>query len=109
MREGWIAMPDRGIDNLINRTTWLKFQDDDAGYLAWQAANPNHYVINAQRNLNPYNLVLHRATCATISGDPGPWTGEYVKICGGRTALDYFAQGNARACGTCHPNSSLDA
>jgi predicted nuclease with RNAse H fold len=111
IREGWIAMPNRAIDNLINRTTWLKFQDDDAGYVAWQAANPGLYVINAERSLNPYNLVLHRATCRTISGVPtrgGPWTGAYVKICGSRTALDYFAQGNARACGTCHPDSSLD-
>jgi predicted nuclease with RNAse H fold len=111
VREGWIAMPTRAMNDLVNRTTWLKFQDDDTGYLAWQAANPDLYVINAERSLNPYNLVLHRAICRTISGVPprgGPWTGAYVKICGSRTALDYFAQGNARTCGTCHPGSSLD-
>lgn len=60
------------------------FRDDDEGYLAWVAAHPRGFVLNAERSPRPGYLILHRATCRTISGRPsrgGPWTGPYIKIC----------------------------
>jgi len=60
------------------------FRDDDAGYLEWLAAHPAGFVLNVERNPRPNYLVLHHATCSTISGRPsrgGPWTGPYIKVC----------------------------
>lgn len=71
------------------------FQDDDAGYERWLAGHPGLYVLNTARNPAPNYLMLHRATCRTISGTPARgarWTGEYIKFCGHRTELEEFAQ-----------------
>jgi hypothetical protein len=60
------------------------FQDDDAGYLAWLEAHPAGFALNMARSPRPNYLILHRATCRTISGRPtrdGPWTGPYIKVC----------------------------
>jgi hypothetical protein len=60
------------------------FRDHEAGYLAWHAAHPHGFVLNTARSPRPDYLILHRATCRTISGRPargGPWTGPYIKIC----------------------------
>lgn len=62
------------------------FRDDDHGYLAWLAAHPAGFVLNVARSPRPNYLILHRATCRTISGRPtrgGPWTGPYIKVCSG--------------------------
>lgn len=61
-----------------------QFLDDDAGYSAWLAANPDGYVINAERKPRPTYVMLHRATCSTISGMPArgrAWTKDYLKFC----------------------------
>lgn len=60
------------------------FRDDDAGYLGWLAAHPAGFVLNVERTPRPSYLMLHRASCRTISGRPtrgGPWTGPYIKVC----------------------------
>jgi hypothetical protein len=60
------------------------FRDDDAGYLGWLSAHPAGFVLNVARSPQPTYLILHRATCRTISGRPtrgGPWTGPYIKVC----------------------------
>jgi len=60
------------------------FRDDDEGYLAWVAAHPRGFVLNAARSPRSDYLILHRATCRTITGRPsrgGPWTGPYIKVC----------------------------
>lgn len=60
------------------------FRDDDAGYLGWLAAHQTGFVLNVARNPRPNYLILHRASCRTISGRPtrgGPWTGPYIKVC----------------------------
>jgi hypothetical protein len=60
------------------------FRDDDDGYLAWLAAHPAGFVLNVERSPRPNYLILHRATCRTITGRPargGPWTGPYIKVC----------------------------
>ena len=61
------------------------FRDDESGYFAWLSTHPSGFVLNAARNPAPSYLILHRATCRTISGRStrgGPWTGSYIKICG---------------------------
>jgi hypothetical protein len=60
------------------------FRDDEEGYLAWLAGHPAGFVLNVNRRPRPNYLILHRATCRTISGRPtrgGPWTGQYIKVC----------------------------
>ena len=60
------------------------FRDDDAGYLAWLATHTAGFVLNVARSPRPSYVILHRATCRTISGRPtrgGPWTGPYIKVC----------------------------
>ena len=60
------------------------FRDDEEGYLAWLAGHPAGFVLNVNRSPRPNYLILHRATCRTISGRPtrgGPWTGPYIKVC----------------------------
>jgi hypothetical protein len=58
--------------------------------------------------------MLHRASCATISGRPArgsTFTGEYTKVCGGQAELDAFARhlGDvARPCGQCLGPQSRD-
>jgi hypothetical protein len=83
------------------------FKDNDEGYLAWLTANPTLYVLNAERSLNPNNLVLHRATCRHINDTPSRgarWTVDYIKVCGGRQTLEGYARdlgGEARRSCTC--------
>lgn len=60
------------------------FRDDEAGYLSWLTAHPGGFVLNTARSPRPNYLILHRATCRTITGRPtrgGPWTGPYIKVC----------------------------
>jgi hypothetical protein len=82
--------------------------DDDAGYLQWLIAHPDGFVINTERNPRPTYVVLHRASCPTISGDPAhgaQWTHDYIKVCGNRSELEEFATrevgGAVQPCGIC--------
>ena len=49
------------------------------------AAHPDGFVLNVRRRADPNYVVLHRATCGSISNDkqaPGAFTGRsYRKIC----------------------------
>jgi hypothetical protein len=85
-----------------------RFADDDGGYLDWLAASPRGVVIDAARNPAPAYLILHRARCGTIGGQPARgsrWTVDYVKFCGERAELEAFARdalaGDLRPCGLC--------
>ena len=85
-----------------------RFVDDDTGYLRWNAQNPDGYVVNTYRNPTPAYLILHRATCRTISGNPArgrQWTGEYLKACGDLAELQTWASrevhGTLRHCQLC--------
>jgi Family of unknown function (DUF6308) len=68
------------------------FRDDEAGYLAWLEAHPHGFVLNAARSPRPDYLILHRASCRTISGQPtrgDVWTGPYIKVCAdGEAAIE---------------------
>lgn len=65
----------------------LVFDGDDEAYQQWIHQNPNGYVINVRRNLDPSYMVLHLATCWTIrkymrSATPGAFTERsYLKVC----------------------------
>lgn len=61
------------------------FDGDDAGYLDWVARNRNGYVVNVRRRLTSDYVVLHRATCGSISAlhEVGAYTERgYLKLCG---------------------------
>jgi hypothetical protein len=83
------------------------FVNDDAAYLDWLAEHPTGFVINTGRNPSAAYLMLHRASCGTISGVPArgaTFTGDYTKVCGSRDELEAFASqlgGAAHACGLC--------
>ena len=87
----------------------MKFVDDDEGYLAWLREHPRGYVVNAERRPRSEYLVLHRATCHTISGKAGSWTKTYTKVCAKTVAdLDAWAHtetgGYPSRCGFCPPS-----
>ena len=88
------------------------FIDDDRGYLDWLERYPSGFVVNTYRNLDPRYLILHRATCGTITGTPARgnrWTtGDFAKVCSERRAdLDAWARstvgGTLHPCGLCRP------
>jgi hypothetical protein len=58
------------------------FVNDDSGYLAWIAAHPEGFVLNAPRTGRQL-LALHRARCAFISnpGRANYTTTSYFKVC----------------------------
>lgn len=104
-------MPADALAGVDHRTRAHEFRDDDAGYLAWLAANPEGFVVNITRNYSVSTARVHRATCRTISGhNPhnGPWTGTYVKVCAVKSAdAEEWAANTVRQpilpCGTCRP------
>jgi hypothetical protein len=85
------------------------FEDDDNGYTDWIRTNPAGFVVNAQRNPKPDYLILHRASCRTISPTPDKaWTRQYIKICStSREQLENWARrkihGELHPCGLCAP------
>lgn len=72
-----------------------RFVDDDRGYLDWVDHHPDGFVVNTARTPSAAYLVLHRASCGTITGKPArgiTFTGEYAKVCGERNELEEFAR-----------------
>jgi len=47
------------------------FLDDDVGYLEWVRSHTNGFVLNTRRAPDRNYLVLHRASCRSISGARG--------------------------------------
>jgi len=65
------------------------FEDDDVGYLDWISAHPDGFVVSANRPPTAGYVVLHRAICRTVAGDPTngrAWTADYLKACSGDRA-----------------------
>lgn len=93
----------------------IEFLDDDEGYLSWIAKNPDGLVLNVRRMADPDYVVLHRASCRSISTDKhesGAYTARgYRKICADSvTELQLAAKREGRAdgsfskrCGLCQP------
>lgn len=87
-----------------------KFIDDDRGYLDWIDRNPQGFVVNTYKNPSSKYLILHRATCGTISTSKRTnWTRKYyIKICSlRRTELEEWANRevgeNPKPCKVCNP------
>lgn len=62
-----------------------EFHNDDEGYLKWLRTHPTGFVINCEPEPRASYLILHRASCHTISGEPASgehWTVAYKKVCG---------------------------
>lgn len=86
------------------------FVRDEAGYLAWVAANPGGFVINTNRSHSAADTRLHRASCRFISGEiyGNHTTNEFYKLCSAEVAeLDAWAAreagGVATRCSHCKP------
>jgi hypothetical protein len=76
----------------------MEFVDEDDAYLRWVAAHPEGFVLNTNRSPRADYLMLHRATCHTISGEPArgsQWTRDYMKVCGSREDLYEWARRTA--------------
>jgi hypothetical protein len=91
------------------------FDGDDNGYLARVGANPDGYVVNSLRQPRADYLILHRATCKSISRTPPEpirWTtGDYIKVCSPNILkLEQWARdatsGTLSPCGLCRPLAS---
>jgi len=67
-----------------DETKWTVFDKSDSDYFKWLAAHPKGFVLNTTRKKNPKYLVLHLATCRTIS----EYTGKQKR--GGFTERDYI-------------------
>ena len=87
------------------------FSNDEAGYSRWLDEHPAGYVLNCEHVPSHRYLVLHRASCATISGRPTrgtTWTVAYAKACAESALhLEHWVEGLTGAqlsrCGRCHP------
>ena len=56
----------------------IRFEHDDPGYLDWVNRHPEGYVLNVRDRPYPQYVVLHRATCKTVSRglfNPAGYTG----------------------------------
>jgi hypothetical protein len=83
------------------------FDGDDNAYQAWLAANPNGYVLNTRREVDPLYMVLHRASCPTIReytdmAQEGGFTERaYIKVCADSvSALRNWVRTHGRPDGT---------
>lgn len=68
----------------------IYFENDDTAYLEWVGRNRDGYVVNVRESLGSDYVVLHRATCTSISGprEPGAYTERYYRKLCGRTLDD---------------------
>jgi hypothetical protein len=89
-----------------------RFDRDDEGYIRWVTVNPDGFVLNLPRPRGRSGLMLHRAGCPTITGEPTrgqSWTADYVKLCSGeKWRLDDWATQELGArpprCQICSPD-----
>ncbi len=93
----------------------IEYFHDDEGYLSWIATNPDGFVLNVRRMTDPDYVILHRASCGSISTDkrePGAYTTKgYRKVCAAsiaelRLAAKREGRGDSsfsKRCGLCQP------
>lgn len=87
------------------------FFNDENGYEQWLRSKAVGYVLNCEPNPKPSYLVLHRASCRTISGTPSKgstWTTAYMKVCADSvSAIDEWASSHTgqlpHRCNVCQP------
>lgn len=96
-RSRWTA---RAATARARGTSWT-------AYLEWLAEHPAGFVINTGRRPTASYLMLHQASCHTISRTPArgsTFTGDYSKVWGTRDELEALAReldGSARPCAIC--------
>ena len=86
-----------------------EFHNDDVGYLEWLQRNPDGYVINCAPVARAEYVILHRARCHAITGDPSSgerWTSTYKKGCSDmQIELELWTRSEVgvlpRPCGIC--------
>lgn len=87
------------------------FIHDDDGYLAWLHGHPNGFVINCGAPPVASYVILHRASCRTVTGTPtsgARWTASYQKVCATTVnELDAWSMDKVgvhpKRCGICAP------
>lgn len=88
-----------------------RFDHDDEGYLRWISAHPAGLVINCYATPSTDYLILHRASCSSISVrqvDKEHWTHDYIKVCSedrGETLVWCYSEagGAPASCQLCDP------
>jgi hypothetical protein len=95
----------RKVDRRDRVRRMVRFSDDDLSYLAWIATHPDGFVLNVRCSSDRNCVVLHRASCTSISNDthePGAYTGRnHRKICAtSEGELKLAAQDEGRRDGT---------
>ncbi len=93
----------------------IEFKNDEDGYFAWLTAHPTGFVLNVRHEADPDYVVLHRASCGTISSDkltPGAytsrgfrkWCAEEVNDLQPAAKLEGRQDGTfSKRCGLCQP------
>lgn len=65
----------------------IEFNKNEEGYLDWIKNNPGGFVINLRSDKSPKEMILHRASCRSITklyrpAKPGGFTErDYIKVC----------------------------
>ncbi|MDO9406506.1 MAG: HNH endonuclease signature motif containing protein [Polaromonas sp.] len=97
------------------------FADREADYCAWVVANPGGFVLNANRKPRATYMVLHTASCHTVTqyrqyeGRDAFTGGTYIKVCSDVPGAllgwmaGYGAKNFTTLCSSCKPDvSSID-
>jgi len=100
-----------GIKTMDTRKYNLElFVNDDEAYLQWLTGNSAGFVVNSYLHPSPDYLILHRATCWTISTPARTnWTTTgFIKLCSSnRRELEKWAEkevnGELHPCQICKP------
>jgi hypothetical protein len=86
------------------------FVNDESGYLAWISRHPLGFVLNTTKNPKQRYLILHAASCRSISTTKRSnyTTRQYVKHCAEeRHELEAWARdatgGTVTDCALCKP------
>lgn len=102
-------------DRRLRPAPMIEFVDNESGYLSWIKDNPGGFVLNLRRAESRDYVILHRATCRSISTRkraPGAYTERaYRKVCAATVAeLAQAARREgrmdgsfSRRCGLCNP------
>jgi hypothetical protein len=88
------------------------YDSDDRAYLAWVNSHPNGFVINTTRRRSKEYMVLHRATCFSISRpkshavEGGFTERNYIKMCADdirslRVWVRQYGRGDGSVSGEC--------
>ena len=100
----------------MSKESIMVFDGNDADYMAWLVRNPDGFVVNIRRQPDPDYMLLHRASCHSISRytkstSPGGFTERsYIKVCAGSIEeLRDWVRRNGRADGSFSKECSLCA